>query len=123
MGKVSKKDIYLTEEIVSIYREIYYEHYKPIAKLINPNDPNYRELYKNEMMPVLNKFGWTLRYFEEIMSIDLFQRFVYDTKFMKHGDKLKLESYPEYRHLDPNYGALRLKCPLRTEQPDEIIFN
>ena len=123
MNKVSKKDIYLTTEIVAIYREVYYEHYKPIAKLINPQDTNYRQLFKNEMTPVLNKFGWTLRYFEELMSIDMFQRLVYDTKFMKDGRKLKYESYPEYQHLDPNFGALRLKCPVRTEQPDEIVYN
>lgn len=123
MNKVSKKDIYLTEEIVAIYREIYYEHYKPIAQLINPNDNNYRDLFKKEMAPVLNKFNWTLRYFEELMSIDFFQRLVYDMKFTKDGHKLKMESYPEYRHLDPNFGALRLKCPRRTDQPDEIIYN
>jgi hypothetical protein len=123
MSHPGKKEIQLTPEIVAIYREIYYEHYKPIAKLINPNDPNYRQLFKNEMTPILEKFGWTLRYFEQLQSIDLFQRLVYDTQFMENGRQLKYQSYPEYRHLDPNYGALRLKCPERTEQPDEIIYN
>src|SRR5690606_34709465 len=123
MDKPRKKDIHLTPEIVAIYREIYYEHFKPIAKLINPNDPNYRQLFQKEISPVLAKFGWTLRYFEQLQSIDLFQRMVYDTKFMEGGRKLNYKSYPEYRHLDPNYGALRLKCPIRSEQPDEIIYN
>lgn len=123
MDQVSKKDINLTPEIVAIYQKIYYEHYKPIAKLINPTDNNYRQLFKNEMTPVLNKFNWTLRYFENLMSIDLFQRLVYDTKFMKDGHKLKLKAFPEYSHLDPSNGALRLKCSIRTEQPDEIIYN
>lgn len=115
--------ITLTNEIVYNYQELYYNYYKPITKLLDPKDPNFRTLLRNEMKPYLEKVGWSFKYFETLVSIDLFQRLVYDTQFMKDGRKLNYKSNEEYRHLDPNYGALRLKCLKRTEQPDETFYN
>lgn len=120
MRHIDLSTIILTPETVFIYQELYYESYKPLVELINPNSEN-RNLFIKEFSKSLQKYNWTMPLFEAYLSIDFMQRIVYDSKFMGIGKQMK--TYPEYSHLDPNNGALRLKCPRRTESPDPIHYN
>lgn len=119
MRQIDLASIQLTPEIVKIYQDLYYEHYKPLVKLLNPNDPKEFPLFIKEFSVYLKKHDWTWSFFEALLSIDFMQRLVYDLKLEGH----KMKSYPEYQHLDPNFGALRLKCLKRTEMPDTVKFH
>ncbi len=119
MRQIDLASIQLTPEIVKTYQDLYYEHYKPLVKLLNPNNPKNFSLFIKEFSVHLKKYNWTWPFFEALLSIDFMQRLVYDLKLEGH----KMKSYPEYRHLDPNFGALRLKCLKRTEMPDTVKFH
>ena len=121
MRNIDPENIHLTPEIVTIYRDLYYERYKPLLYQIKddrltPTEQN--AFLKEQMSFYLDAYNWSWKYFQTIMSIDFMQRLVYDMKL--YGHSVKMTSYKEYRHLDPNFGALRLKCSLRTEAPDPV---
>lgn len=116
-----RTDLELTEEVVKIYRDIYYDHYKPLLKK-HENDQE-SPLFLKEFLPVLNRYGWDLDLFLDFKSIDMMQRLVfeYSHELMNQGLRSEpMTSRPEYRHYDPNHGALRLKCPIRSEDKDII---
>lgn len=120
MRQVDPETIHLTPEIVRIYRDLYYEYYKPILKSIplnlTPDEQN--QFIREQLSFYLESYNWSWPYFQTMMSIDFMQRMVYDMKL--YGHKVKMEANSSYQHLDPNNGALRLKCSLRTEAPDPI---
>lgn len=118
MRGIDLSSLPLTQKEVDIYRELYYESYKPLIKELEiTGDPKEDSLFMVKFQPKLDFYNWNYRLFEAYKSIDLMQRIVFDLSL---NNPQSLKPYPEYSHLDPNNGALRLKCPNRTEDPDPL---
>lgn len=110
--------IELTASFVKTYQDIYYDVYKPLFKQMGPGS-DFQKAFSLE----LKKVNWTRRLFEEVRSIDFMQRLVFDYSHelvISGHRKEPFTSMPDYRCYDPNYGALRLKCPVRTEDKDVL---
>lgn len=113
------KNLPLTPEIVATYQELYYEHYK---SLVVKHKSDTSQNFRNEFKKCLEKVNWTYHNFMEYKSIDMMQRLVFDHShdLVLAGVRTKpMTCREEYRSYDPNYGALRLKCPKRTQDPDK----
>lgn len=113
-----KQDYPLTEKEIQIYRTLYYDHYKALAK-----EGMDESMIRLKMKNILNYYDWSWRRFEDYRSIDFMQRLVFEHSdaYIKNGLSNKpLTSYEEYRQYDPNYGALRLKDKDKTEDPDQF---
>lgn len=102
----------ITPEVVKTYRTLYYDYFKPLAL------ENHEEYVRSKMKKKCEEYGWSYRLFESYKSIDFMQRVVFDAQLKREAN---LKPYPEYAHLDPNNGALRLKCPERTSDPDPLL--
>lgn len=105
----------INNETIAIYRDIYYEHVKPMIK----NGDSADEI-DNKILPVLIKYGWTLEIYALFHSLDFLQRIAYTM------DRLKLEGKkPNLNVVDSNHDAIdysnvyqypELRCPLRSEE-------
>jgi hypothetical protein len=113
-----RRNYQLSIETVEVYQKLYYFHYKPLVKLgLSEGD------IRITLAPVLLEFGWSWRQFSDFMNIDLMQRLVFEhsNDLVVAGARTKpMTSRPEYRHYDPNYGALRLKNNALSEDPDRF---
>jgi hypothetical protein len=108
-------DYPLTQKEVDIYQELYYHHYKPLSLKFKDD----QEIVKEKMKPLLENYGWTWRMFQDYKSIDMFQRLVFEYSHSISTIK-PMTSYPEYRHYDPNHGALRLKSNEFSDDKDVL---
>lgn len=119
MGAIDLSSLPLTKKEVEIYQDLYYENYKPLLKELEiTGDPKESSLFMVKFQSKLDFYNWTYSLFEAYKSIDLMQRIVFDISL--NSTEKALKPFPEYAHLDPNNGALRLKCPIRTEDPDPL---
>ncbi len=112
-----KTDWPLTQNEVDIYRYLYYDHYKVLV---------FKGIREEEdlvlaMKKPLDEVGWSFSRFMDYKSIDLMQRLVtqYANAHVDSGASTEpMTSKAEYRHYDPNYGALTLKDNDRSDDPD-----
>ena len=112
-----RTDLPLTQKEVDIYRFLYYDNYK---KLYTKGLREEEDL-RLAMTSALDSVGWSWNLFMEYKSIDFMQRLVYDysDELVKSGARTEpMTSREEYRHYDPNYGALRLKDNDKSDDPD-----
>lgn len=112
-----RNDLPLTQKEVEIYRHIYYKVYKPLAQLRLEESE-----IQDQMTKDLEIVGWTYRQFSDYKSIDLMQRLILDYSHelvLSGHSKVPMTSKEEYRHYDPNYGALRLKDNDLSSDPDQ----
>lgn len=96
-------DFEITERVVYVYREIYYEHVKPLLKM-GISDP---ELIQMFIQGPLDELGMTIEMFRALQIVDLMQR-------MSKYDNVKFAGL----NIEPEAlnSTLELKCPLRTEE-------
>ena len=119
MRNIDLSSLPLSQKEVDIYRDLYYESYKPLIKELEiTGDPKENSFFMLKFQQKLDFYNWTYSLFEAYKSIDLMQRIVFDLSL--NSSEVSLKPFPEYAHLDPNNGALRLKCPNRTEDPDPL---
>jgi hypothetical protein len=113
-----KSDWPLTQKEVDVYRFLYYDQYKALKLKGLTSEEDIRWA----MESALNSVDWTWDRFMDYKSIDFMQRLVfeYSHELVKQGLRTEpMTSNPEYRHYDPNYGALRLKDNSRSSDPDK----
>lgn len=93
---------------VCTYRELYYEHVKPLL-----NAGKRPEVISELMAPIYKEYGWTEEKFQLFSMIDFMQRLA-----KTNDTRLKLRVGGQ----DVNYANANnlpeLKCPRRTEQKD-----
>jgi hypothetical protein len=109
----------INEETVEIYRTLYYDHFKPLLKEFETEES---KDFQDKFSFFLKKYNWSWDQFQDYRSIDRMQRLVFDYshELVKLGIRVEpMTSRPEFRSYDPNYGALRLKCPIRSQDPDK----
>lgn len=99
----------ITQAEVEIYRDIYYEHFKPAlnGRFAMPNEE--AELL---LMPVLTKYGWTMEKYLAFGQIDLMQRIA---RWNKPNVKMR---YADGHEPDlSNISQMpELRCPRRTTE-------
>lgn len=104
----------INEKTIVIYRDVYYEHEKPLLKRNASN-----EEITAALLPVLVMYGWTFEIYHTFKYIDLMQRFAYmrDVNTL-NGKKTNVKFFAGDEELDytKSYQYLELRCPIRSEQ-------
>jgi hypothetical protein len=96
----------MTEEDVYIYRELYYEHVKPLLR--QGADDTMIDIM---MEGVFEQYGWTKDKYKAFSMIDLMQR-INELK----SDRVKIIAGTEVLNPKDAKGLPTLRCPKRTEQ-------
>jgi hypothetical protein len=104
----------ITQKEVEIYRDVYYNHVKPLLKKGASS-----EEISDTILPILVLYGWTLEIYFNFQMIDLMQRMAYTTDIMKLQNKkinLSLRCDKENVDYSKSYQFPELRCPLRSEE-------
>lgn len=104
----------INDATIAIYRDVYYEHEKPLLK----SGTSEEEITK-ALLPVLVMYGWTLDIYFGFKYIDLMQRLTYITDIQKlKGRKLNIHFVAGDEEIDytKSYKYPELRCPIRSEE-------
>lgn len=100
----------VTERDVYVYRELYYEHIKPLLRLGVK-----AEQIENICEDIFKYYGWSFEKFKDFSVLDLIQRL---KELRNYGNKVEVEVYfgGEILTLDQFNEIPELRCPIRSEQ-------
>ncbi len=109
----------ITDQDVFEYREIYYEHVKPIFKAWGVLGMKISELAPL-LSPILEKYGWSFEKYQAFGSIDFAQRLsrMKSESFVKTGTEPSMKVIAGDVELDSISMSRipELRCPIRSEQ-------
>ena len=111
----------MTEQDVFVYREIYYEHMKPILRARNVFGMHQAEM-EPLLAPALEKYGWSYEKYRSFMTLDIAQRVskIKSRAMLKTGLQPDIKVVAGEMELD-SISVSRipeLRCPIRSEQKD-----
>lgn len=105
----------ITDKEVAIYRDIYYEHVKPLMK--QSKSP---EEIEEAILPVLVLHGWTLEMYQAFQMIDFMQRLAYlmSTQELMGKNVPNVYMIGGTEPIDCSMACKypELRCPIRSEE-------
>jgi hypothetical protein len=105
----------ISQQEVEIYRDIYYEHEKPM--LISEMT---QEEIAEALLPIVVLKGWTMEKYHAFKSLDLMQRIAYlnaTTKLQGKKPNLFMKAGNDLLQCENAYNGIpELRCPLRSEE-------
>lgn len=107
-------EIEVNNKTIAIYRDVYYEHVKPLIK----KGASTEEI-NEAILPVLVLYGWTLEIYKDFSTIDLMQRLAYIADVQKlKGKKSNIHLIAGDIEVDFTKSTQypELRCPLRSEE-------